>query len=274
MGDIRATLSRPILALALLGAAGCWLPIVLTEPGSPMVIGRYWQQDGSPAVAAGVAVTSRGDDATCARALDRGTTDSMGVFQLRPTTVRQRGIWLIPPIERFGRPYWLCAGPADSALQMAYGGGVALGAPDTEADSVTCLEWGWKGRTRVNCTGPGEEEAIQTASSWSGDGGRGFYRLIVIDKPMWDARESGVFLQWVQQSETGPRETVRETVAFPMSAKLPWIGEARFWLPGGRPPCVSVETSGPPRSLWSGPHRERIAFELGPPGHMRRVATC
>jgi hypothetical protein len=267
-------LSRAILALALLGAAGCWLPVVLTERASPTVIGRYWQHDGSAAVGARVAVTSRHDDAICARALDRATTDSMGVFQLRPTTVRRRGIWLIPAIERFGNAYWLCAGAADTALQMAYGGTVWFGAPATTADSVACLEWSWEGRTRVTCSGPHDKRAIQTGGNWSDDGGRGFYRLIVVEVS-WDAREHGVFLQWVQQSETEPRETVRETVAFPLSANLIAIEEAWFWLPGGRPPCVSVDTRGPPRHFLSwGPERERIAFELGPPGHMRRVATC
>ena len=239
-----------------------------------MVIGRYWQQDGSAAIGARVAVTSDHDDATCARALGRSTTDSMGVFRLRPTTVRQRGIWLIPAIERFGRPYWLCAGPADTALQMAYGGGLSFVEPATGPDSVTCLDWSWEGRTRVTCSGPGEERAIQTGGSWSDDRGRGFYRLIVIDET-WDVREAGVFLQWVQQSETGSRETVRETVAFPLPARLIEIEDAWFWLPYWRHPCVSVDTRNRPRRLWSlGPPRERIAFELGPPGDMRRVATC
>jgi hypothetical protein len=268
-----AVRSACVSAVVALGASGCFLPIPFTERASPVVIGRYWHPDGMPSAHARVAVTSHHDDATCARALERATTDSMGVFRLRATTVRRRGLWIVPAIERFGNAYWLCAGDADTPLQMAYAGSVSFVVPSTVPDSITCLEWGWEGRRRVTCSGPNEARALQTGGSWNG-GAEGFYRLIVIEAA-WDAREPGVFLQWVQRSDPSAGETVRETVALPLVAGLLEIEEVWFWLPRGRPPCVSVDSRGkPPRFLSWGPGRERVAFELGPPGQMRRVTSC
>lgn len=268
-------MSRHAAWLASFGAlsvSGCWLPVSFTERASPVVIGTYSQRDGTPAAGARVAVTSHSGDATCSRASERGTTDSAGVFRLRATTARRRGLWIVPAIERFGNAYWLCAGATDTSLQRAYGG-VVLFAVATPTDSITCLEWSWQGRTRVTCSGPHETRALQTGGSWTEAGASGFYRLIVVEAT-WDAREPGVFLQWVQRSDTSSLETVRETVALPLVAGLIEIEEVWFWLPRGRPVCVTVDSRGTPTRWWKDQARERVAFELGPPGQMRRVTTC
>src|SRR5688500_3860373 len=68
------------LALFVLGAAGCVLPISYTERASPEVVGWYRRTDGTPATGARVVVTNDGEDRTCRRPLGVGITDSAGVF--------------------------------------------------------------------------------------------------------------------------------------------------------------------------------------------------
>jgi hypothetical protein len=222
-----------------------------------------------------VAVTTGHRDATCARALERTTVDLAGVFRLRATTLRRRWLVLIPPIERFFNYYWLCAGASDAVLAMAYHGRTSLGyRGGTAPDTVRCLEWPWQGRARVTCAGPHEKDALQAGGRWSDGATAGFYRLIVI-RNGWDARQPGVFLQWVQSSGTDAPEVVQETIALPLAPRLFEIEEARLEAAPGAPACVIVRSLGKrPRFFSPTPTFERVAAELGPPGQMRRVTAC
>jgi len=270
-------LARPVaqVVACILAAAnaGCVIPVNMTEPASPALIGVYHRSDGRPAVGARVAVMSHDGEAACARAVERTAVDSAGVFRLRSTTLRRRWLVLIPPIERFFNYFWLCAGASDSLLGMAYYGRVPLGYSGAAVDTVRCQEWAWQGRTQVTCAGPREENALQTGGRWTDGATAGFYRLIVINEH-WDPLKPGVFVQWVQSSDTHPREVVRETVAFPLVPKLIEIEEARLEVGRDGLACVIIISRGNSRRWYRLEDVERVAMELGPPGEMRRVAAC
>jgi len=266
--------------------AGCFLPVNFTEPASPALVGIVRRSDGTPP-AAGVRVAVSGDyrDETCARASERGATDAAGFVRLRATTVRVRWIMIIPPFERFVNFYRLCVGTTttttttDARPAAVYDGYVSLGykyednvgAPDT----VRCLEWEWQARTRLTCAGPRNRETVQTGGSWVEPGGAsGYYRLITtVDEK--DAGSRGVFLQWVQRSDAGVPERVRETIELPLAPRFLALEEARLWLRPGLLPCVSVASTGksPRRFAWHNPRLVTV-LELGPPGETRERASC
>ena len=265
---------RGALVATSLLTAGCWLPVSYTERASPVVVGRYLQHDGTPAARARVAVTGEADDAHCSQARAHTRTDSTGSFRLTATTLRRRGIWLVPAIERFGNSYWVCAAAADSLLHMAYGGStLRLASEPLDApDSLACIEWAWQGESRVSCTGPDEPAAIQAGGTWAEGDATGLYRLVVVPTA-YDAREPGVFLQWVETPGAGRIETVRKTVSLPLAAKLIRIDEAKLWLEGERAACVTVHSTGSGAGKWTHP-RKRVSFELGSPGQMHEVPHC
>ena len=128
----------------------------------------------------------------------------------------------------------------------------------------------------MTCGGPNERRSIQIAGRWTDGSATGHYRLIVVE-PGWDARDAGVFLQWVEGSpQSGTPEIVRETWAVPFPRKVRQLEEAELWPDtGGRPPCVAIHAILEEASVWTWKTpRERGAFVLGPPGEVRRVAHC
>src|SRR5206468_5420250 len=138
--------------------------------------------DGTPLIGARVAITNDEGRTSCAHTSARTFTDSAGVFRFPPTTHIQRWIVLVPPVERFFNWYGVCAGPADSALDLAYDGSVRLrGSADRSAgDTLNCLQWTWRGRARATCTGPDAEDRVQWGGGWSDANGSGYYRLIAV----------------------------------------------------------------------------------------------
>lgn len=106
---------------ALLPVTGC-IPVHWVQPASPPLYGRFRQADGTPAAGAGVAVSSDYRDPNRARASHRAYVDSTGVFRLSPTTIVQRWVLVIPPVEHFGNGYHFCAGIDHSLVHVAYQG--------------------------------------------------------------------------------------------------------------------------------------------------------
>jgi len=270
-----SSLVRVALVCSLaLGANGCFLPTPFTEPASPLIVGHYRQRDGAPAVGARVAVTDDARDATCSKARALVATDSAGAFRLPATTVRRRGVFLVPAFERFANAYWLCASAADSVLHMAYSGWVSLGERPAALDSLACLEWAWQDEARVTCWEPEDSRTVQMDGRWEDAGGAGFFRLIVVEITP-DARKPGVFLQWVEPSTDGTSERVRETVALPLAPKPLEIEAATLRLTRAGATCVRVSSTGEAPHWWSAQQaREDAAFVLGAPGQMRRVRSC
>ena len=265
-----------LLCSLVLATSGCFIPVPFNEPGSPVVVGQYRQRDGTPAAGARLAVThDPHDPATCTDARVLAVTDSAGTFRLPATTVRRRGLLLIPPIERFWNSYGLCLSTADSALHLGATGAVMLGGSDhAKTDSLACLEWVWQDDAQIACWTAGDSTRPSEGGSWTDAGTTGFYRLIVVHVGR-NVRHAGVFLQWVERPATGPPERVRETVALPLAPRPLQIDSTALRFTNGGPACVYVHSTGWPRHWWSwGPVRERVAFILGPPGDMRPVPNC
>lgn len=265
-----------LLCSLVLATSGCFIPVPFNEPGSPLVVGQYRQRDGTPAAGTRAAVTHDPyDAATCNGARVLAVTDSAGTFRLPATTVRRRGLLLIPPIERFWNSYGLCLSTADSLLRLAAVGAVSLGGRDrAKTDSLACLEWVWQDEAHVTCWTGGDSTQLPEGGSWANAGGAGFYRLIVVQVGQ-HVRHAGVFLQWVERPAAGPPERVRETLALPLAPRPMQIDSTALRFTSGGRPCVYVHSTGRPRHWWSwGPVRHRVAFVLGPPGNMRPVPNC
>jgi hypothetical protein len=259
-----------ILALSV---PACYLPLTSVEPASPAIVGEYQWANGAPAAGARIAVTSDSHDVTCAKANGRGTTDATGMFQLGRTTVTRRGVWLVPALEHFGNPYYLCVGPADTTLRMVYSGAVNFYNSAVHADTLTCLAWIWQDVARTTCAGR-KEPALQSGGTWIQGSAVGFFRLIITGDGRYD-RTTGVFLQWVQHAEVGTPEVVRETIALPLAPRFVLLDDAKLWARTDRPTCVSVRSSGKGPHLfnWDLDHVS-VALELGAPGETHRVSDC
>lgn len=266
--------STAAMYLVTLGLTACYLPGEFTEPASPPVVGEYRLADGLPGPGARVAVSPHYDDADCAKATERATTDAQGRFQLGGTLIVRHGIWLVPAIEHFSNSYTLCVGTMDATLQFAYAGSISLyGRERPQSDSLFCLQWIWDGTARVTCSGP-RSSPLQTAGTWSDGSARGFYRLIIAGDGV-HSRKLGIFLQWVERSDTGAPEIVRETISLPLAPHFLDLNEARLLVRPDRSICVSVRSTGRPLHWYSwGPRRVRVALDLGAPGETKPVSGC
>ncbi|MFL5613026.1 MAG: hypothetical protein ACJ796_05130 [Gemmatimonadaceae bacterium] len=262
----------PILTVAL---TACVLPLNVTESGSPALVGVIHRDDGTPAVGTRVAITNDQGHTSCAHTTARTFTDSAGVFRFPPTTLVQRWVLIIPPVERFVNWYGVCAGPADSALELAYHGIVSLqyGGERATVDSVNCLRWTWRGRARATCTGPRAVDRLQRGGGWSDANGSGYYRLIAAGLGSENG-ESGLYVQWVQQSATGSPEVVRETVAIPLAPNSLSILEAKLFAENSGAVCVDVRALRRPPHWYSVVDEVHEAIELRGPGDSRSVVSC
>lgn len=239
------SLSTPIALILASMAAGC-LPYTY---GLPPVSGRVITSDSTPA--AGMAFAVAGHPDGCRKATAHGITNSSGVFDL-PSSSADSWIVVIPPIERFANPYWICAGSNDSTLTAVYQGMTPLHGA-VAADSVICLEWLWQGNERVTC-GPAahEDGNIISGGAWQDGDTRGSYRLILPsqrDLPR-------LLVQWVESSH------VRAVAAVPLDHGTQGIGDVRLEERGAGRWCVIVVAL---------PHTE--AFELGPPGQVNAAKS-
>lgn len=233
---------RSAASLLTLGLTSCVLPLNVSEPGSPSLVGIVTRADGMPAVAARVAVTNDYGNPSCGHTNARAFADSSGIFHFAPTTYVQHWVVFFPPIEKFSNYYAVCAGAADSILARAYEGSVGLGYHEAPArDTLRCLEWAWQDRTRVTCNGPGAEDRIQSGGAWSDADGAGFYRLIVV-RDRSERRDVGVYVQWVQRTNSSPPQRVRQAVALPLPARLISLDTVKvFWMSAG--PCVDLHST-------------------------------
>ncbi len=264
-------------AIAVLATvpAACVLPVQFEDPISPRIAGWYRGAGDLPVAGARVVVT---EDDECRKPLAIDTTDAGGRFELAPTTVTRRGIWLVPAFERFHSTYWLCASARGTTLDLAYQGLTLLrGAPPPAAviDSIVCLDWRWRDSARVTCAGPNQTHVIQTAGAWTEGSATGYYRLIVVE-PVWQLRYGGLYLQWIERGPAGGADVVRETVALHQSPRVMRVDQAML-QPGreGVPACVIVRLTLHETSIWTwSTQRERGVIALGAPGDIRGVSSC
>lgn len=261
-----------LLALVL---AGCVLPLNVHEVGSPVLVGVVRRDDGAPAIGVRVAITNDYGRASCAHTSARTFTDSAGVFRFAPTTYVQRWVMLVPAVERFFNWYGVCAGSADSLLELAYDGYVRLhyGGEGAAVDTLNCLQWSWHGRPRATCTGPGAEDRVQRGGGWSDARGSGYYRLIAVSHGSPSA-ESGVYVQWVEQSRASPSESVRETIAISLTPDILSSLEAKLFAESSGAACIDVRSVRMPRHWYNLEDEVHVARELRAPGESRPVVSC
>ncbi|MFL5613002.1 MAG: carboxypeptidase-like regulatory domain-containing protein [Gemmatimonadaceae bacterium] len=262
----------PILTLAL---TACVLPLNVQESGSPVLVGIIRRDDGAPAIGARVAITNDQGRSSCAHTSARTFTDSAGVFRFSPTTRVQRWVMVVPAFERFFNWYGVCAGPADSALELAYVGyvGVHYGGEGAAVDTLNCLQWRWHGRARATCTGPHAEDKVQWGGGWSDARGSGYYRMIAVSHGAQSA-ESGVYVQWVQRVAAGQAEVVRETIGISLTPDMLSSLTAKLFVESSGVACVDVRTVQRPPHWYSLVDQVHEAKELRGPGDSRTVVSC
>ena len=146
------------------------------------------------------------------------------MISLERTTVERRGILLIPPAEKFGNPYWLCAGASDSTLTLVYDGHGSL-SPTSRADFLMCIEWTWEGRDRMTCSVRGEG-SIVSGGRWTDGAAHGWFRVYRTaelrrmsgyDRPV---KGVAVYVQWIEESGSVPPFPVRAIVRVPFDSKV------------------------------------------------------
>ena len=260
---------RAIMSVGLLvSTTGClFLPIPRTEGVSPPLRGRYLTSEGLPIVGHQIAVATGWSDSTCTQAKQRTVTDSMGHFQLERTTIRRRGVFLFPPIERFSNSYWLCAGMSHTALGPLYQGYGWL-SKRAPPDSVRCVQWQWNAQSRTTCA-LSREATISTGGHWSDGQGSGFYRVILLEEPIavrpcknrFDCPHA--YLQWIEDPGTGPPFVVRATVDLELDPRITYLSAAHVWQREGGSELVLSGTR--PRFM-SDFAPIAVYFDLGPPG--------
>lgn len=258
------------LMFVSLCTTGClYVPIPYTEGASPPLAGRYQASTGMPIAGARLAVSSHSNDSTCTRAAHRTITDSAGRFVFDRTTVRRGGVLLFPPIEHFVNEYWLCAGVDDSTLRPLYQG---WGSRNERAplDSVVCLQWQWRDRTRNTCS-VGREAAVDSGGKWTDGNASGFYRVIRTEEPtlVHDRKRTitrpHAYVQWLEDPGAGPPYIVRATVKLDLGPKVNSLARALVRQRDGR---SYVVLSGTQNKLWSDFAPADVYFELGPPGQV------
>ena len=266
--------STTLARVATLAAAatllfGACIRVDRVEPRSPNIYGTFRDDSGAALVGALVAIDAESNDKPCGRTTYHDVTDSAGVFRLQATTRVQKWLVLIPPIERFGNAYGICASPGGSAapIHVAFTGRVPLAwRGEAPLDTLACMRFAAGGATHVVCEHP-RDGTIQTGGHWSANGAAGSYRLIA------DAARApnGVFLQWLDDAGRPVR-----TAALPFPpGKRPLISDASLGADSAGNVCVHVratnETAHP--FAWSAPKVD-ASFALGAPGVMRAVRKC
>ena len=246
--------------------AACPLPIAHTETLSAPLSGVLRRSDGTPLPGAVVAMSPEYRDSTCANATLRTTTDSAGTFQLPAFQKRYRVAWLIPNFDPAVPTYSLCAG-ADT-IRTAYHGYGSLGDLAPPRDSLSCLEWTWLGRARVTCSGS-VERAVVTRGRWVAGEASGWYRIISVVEQRRPHDRPHVFVQWVAQAGTAPRDTVVAMVELPLGKALYRANVAVEEGPGQW--CANVVAT---RKGLMGFKDASFRFALGPPGETRPVRAC
>src|SRR5256885_15396389 len=137
-------MSRSRFLLLLLPClAACPLPITHTETVSAPMVGVLRQSDGTPV--GGVPVVIAGSD--CSRPAHSGTTDSAGGFSFPAAEQTHHVLWVFPG-DRGLPGYVLCVGSGDTLLAAYHGAGRMEG--PWLPDSVTCVQWTWRGRRRTS----------------------------------------------------------------------------------------------------------------------------
>ena len=256
----RATTVALLPALVLGAATACIpLPIPHMAQATPPVTGTLYASDGTPVAGERVAATDHERDRSCTRAGGRAITDARGRFAMPEVKVRRRIFWFTM-MENFGMTgYWLCAGPADSAMgtaprQRSNVAGHFLG------DTVACLEWRWREAERLACNSSRLDRVV-TGGTWSEGGSSGWYRLILHGD--YDAR---VFVQWVEPGPAGTPLDVRATAELPTGDPVEtWYGTQL----AGRADRWRVTVSSMKKTKWG--NERLLRFELGPPGVIREL---
>jgi len=254
--------------------AGCPVPIRHTETLSPPVVGVVHKSDGTPVVGAQVAVAYGYASSPCTRATAQATTDSAGVFRLVATQKDYRVVWVIPNFDRAPPSYLLCVGAGDTLLP-AYNGVGSLDA-DAEPDSVTCLQWEWRDRTRVTCSGKAQR-SIVSGGRWPSDvtpsaaRGTGFFRLILTREGSGRTMRPLAVVQWLEQTGPDSPSTLVATAELPFRGNVEWgVAEPALGEIYGRW-CASMLTL---RKTHFGFKREWLRFKLGLPGDAHPVSQC
>ena len=131
----------------------------------------------------------------------------------------------------------------------------------------------WRGRPRATCTGRNAGDRVQLGGGWSDARGSGYYRLIAVSHGSQSA-ESGVYVQWVERSPTGPSEVVRETIAIALTPEILSSLEAKLFAESSGAVCVDVRSARQLHWYDFGLHEVHEAKELRGPGESRAVASC
>ena len=216
--------------------------------GLPAVIGRVTTSDTTSARMM-FAVSGGGDADACKHATARGTTNTSGVFDL-PSSSADTWVVVIPPLERFSNPYWICAGPSDSTLRAVYQGTTPL-STKVVADTLGCFQWLWQGEERVTCARRSEQQrSVVTGGAWREGDTSGSYRLIL----PFQRDVPRILVQWLESSH------VQAIAALPLTPKTQRIDDVRLEERYAGSWCVTILSQPHPQS-----------FELGPPG---KVATA
>ena len=267
-------MSARIAAVLLLAPclAGCPVPISHTETLSPPVVGVVRHSDGTPVVGALVSVAYGYSRTPCGQATSQATTDSAGAFRLEAKQKDYKVVWVIPNLDRFPPGYLLCVGTGDTLLP-AYGGRGSLDA-ESEPDSVNCVEWQWRERTRVACAGKAMRGVVE-GGRWSldtlGMTARGWYRLILTSEDSGRTSRPLAVVQWLERAEPGALVTVRAAAELPFRGKMEWgVGDPALGEVYGRW-CASMTTV---RKTFFGFKNEWLRFSLGPPGQTHPVQRC
>ena len=253
--------------------AACPLPIAHTEAPTAPVVGVLRRSDGTRISGTRVAVSTDDHDSVCAHATLETTTDSTGTFRLPGTEKRYGVMWVVPNYDRVAPGYRLCV-RNDEVVQTAYFGRGSLRAP-APADSLTCLEWAWNGRTRVTCSAFARaEQTLASGGSWTDGETTGWYQLILTAAPTLVPGHSlpvhrpRAYVQWVEQGSTDPRATVTKMVELPIDPKVTALWKIELLTRYGK---WYASLRGWKHKFMSVSAHTQLAFELGAPGQIRSV---
>jgi hypothetical protein len=132
-------ISHAGLILSGLVLAACFLPIPYTETGSPPLVGLYAGVDSQPIAGRRLAIATSDDGPGCPTIRAETRTDSLGRFAFERTTIRHRGAWVMPPIEKSSNIYWLCVDVGDSTFRRVFARQAFLGLK-SPPDTLICKE--------------------------------------------------------------------------------------------------------------------------------------
>jgi hypothetical protein len=137
-------------------------------------------------------------------------------------------------------------------------------------DSVVCLQWRWEDRTRNICS-VGRQAAIDVGGYWADGSATGLYRVIRTTEPTVvrgrkvPVQRPHAYVQWLEDSGTGPPYAVRATVKLELAPNVNSLSQALVRQRDGR---TYVVLSGTHNKLWSDFAPTDVYFELGPPGQV------